>query len=172
MHAEAWDGFDAMLCASGIDPGRPWSVLDVGGQNVNGTVHALLPNAAFTTLDLEGADITADARTWRSEDRWDLVIATEVFEHVEHWAAVLVTMAVHLDPTGPGLLIATCASAGRRPHGATGALDPAPGEWYRNVPVDELETALGELFQVHEVRFSDVWGDAYMWARYPRGGPG
>jgi len=168
MHIEAFDGFDAMLCASGIDPTRPWSVLDVGGQDVNGTVHTLLPNAVFTTLDLEGADITGDARSWRSGDRWDLVIATEVFEHIEDWRAVLATMAYHLDPTGPELLIATCASTGRRPHGATGALDPAPGEWYRNVSPAELGAALTELFTVHHVRFSDVWGDAYMWARYPR----
>lgn len=168
MHEEAREGFAWALAAAGLDPEAPYSVLDFGGQNVNGSVHDLLPAAAFTTLDLEGADITADARTWRSEERWDLAIATELFEHVEDWQAILTTMALHLDRTGPGVLIATCASTGRRPHGATGALDPAPGEWYRNVSPTELEVELARLFIERRVRYSDVWGDAYMWARGPR----
>lgn len=168
MHAEAYEGFGVMLEQSGIDTTLPWKVLDVGGQNVNGTVHDWLPNSEFTTLDLEGADIIADGTTWRGMERFDVVIATELFEHVENWAAIIKTMAVHLDPAGPGILVATCASFGRRPHGATGALDPAPGEWYQNVNVHELNRVLHRHFQMHDVKYSSVWGDAYMWAKEPR----
>ena len=169
MHEEAREGFAWALSAAGLDPDAPYSVLDMGGQNVNGSVHDLLPHAAFTTLDLENADIIADARTWTSDtERWDLVIATEVFEHVREWRAIIIGMGLALDPTGPGVIIATCASTGRRPHGATGALDPAPGEWYRNVGVTELEVELARRFTEYEVRYSNVWGDAYMWARTPR----
>lgn len=154
-----------MLTLTGIDPQAGWRILDIGGQYVNGSVHDYFPNSQITTLDLEHADIQADARVWRSSRKFDLVIATEVFEHVQDWQQIIATMHFHLDPHGPGVLIATCASTGRRPHGATGALDPAPGEWYKNVSAQELKHELDKWFPVSEVHyFQEPWGDAYMWA--------
>lgn len=165
MHEEAYNGFGDMLALSGTNPDGSWTILDIGGQYVNGSVHEYFPNAKITTLDLENADIIADGCTWRSDRRFDIVIATEVFEHVEDWRAIIETMREHLDPEGPGLLIATCASTGRRPHGATGALDPAPGEWYGNVAPQDLKQELDKRFARAEVHYhQEPWGDAYMWA--------
>jgi len=164
MHTEAYNGFGDMLALSGVDPEGSWKILDIGGQNVNGSVHEYFSNATITTLDLENADIIADGCTWRSDDRFDLVIATEVFEHVEEWPAIIETMYFHL--VDGGTLISTCASTGRRPHGATGALDPAPGEWYGNVAPQDLQNVLNHWFVEAEVHYHPVpWGDAYMWAR-------
>lgn len=167
MHYEAFVGFRDMLELSGTDPEGPWRILDVGGQYVNGSVHDYFSNAEITTLDLENADIVADARDWRSSLKFDIVIATEVFEHVQEWQQIIATMHFHLDQfSGPGLLIATCASTNRRPHGVTGALDPAPGEWYRNVAPQELKTELDKWFKYSEVHYHpEPWGDAYMWAQ-------
>lgn len=155
-----------MLALSGVDPEGDWKILDIGGQYVNGSVHEYFPNAEITTLDLENADIVADARDWRSSLKFDLVIATEVFEHVQDWRQIIATMHWHLDSSGPGILLATCASTGRRPHGATGALDPAPGEWYKNVAPQDLKNELDQWFTYSEVHYHpEPWGDAYMWAR-------
>lgn len=167
MHPEAYIGVGWAITSSGLDCHVPLRVLDVGGQNVNGTAHDWFthPDTTITTLDVENADIIADARTWEPTTRFDVVLATEVFEHVANWAAVIRTMALALDPAGPGVLLATCASSNRPEHGATGAPLPAPGEHYRNVPPEELRAALLPYFPTAEVRYLYPPGDAYMWAR-------
>lgn len=165
MHPEAHAGFGEMLRLSGIDPNGTWRVLDVGGQNVNGTVHEWLPNSKITTLDLENADIIADATSWCPDQWFDIVIATEVFEHVQGWTDVIDTMVLALDLDGPQILIATCASLNRPEHGATGAPKPARGEWYRNVLAEDLR----EHLELHFIESSVVYryppGDAYMYAK-------
>jgi len=166
VHPEAYEGFGRALAESGLDTRRPWRVLDVGGQDVNGTVHDLFPPLARVwTLDLENADIIADARTWVPTMLFDVVIATEVFEHVEEWRAVVATMRAALDPEGPELLVATCASTNRPRHGATGAPLPARGEHYANVEPADLEHCLGQWFSTYGVAYRYPPGDAYMWAR-------
>jgi hypothetical protein len=165
MHPEAREGFAWALGASGLRVGPGLRVLDVGGQDVNGTVHDLLLGAEVTTLDLENADIIADARTWVPDRLFDLVIATEVFEHVREWRNVLLTMRAALDERGPGVLVATCASAGRPAHGATGAPLPVLGEHYENVHAADLRETLRTLFTESQVSYRHPPGDAYMWAR-------
>lgn len=166
MHPEAYAGFGWAIEQCGLDPTQPLRVLDVGGQNVNGTVHEYFTHTdtSILTLDLENADIIADARTWQPDLLFDVVIATEVFEHVRHWEAVIHTMRRALDPEGPGVFLATCASDNRQAHGATGAPAPAPGEWYENVSPERLRRVLHEEFRVAEVTYLYPPGDAYMWA--------
>lgn len=164
MHTEAHVGFGWALGMTRIDPTRPWRVLDVGGQNVNGTAHDYFPNAEVTTLDLERADIIADATTWQPDRLFDVVMATELLEHVEDWPAVVATMRSALDPDGPGILLVTCASTDRRPHGATGARWVAEGEHYANVDPVDLADILGRSFRVCGVRYQFPPGDAYAWA--------
>ena len=165
MHLEAYEGFGEMLYAAEVDRNAPLTVLDLGGQNVNGTVHQWFthPDTEITTLDLENADIIADATDWEPDKQYDVVIATEVFEHVEHWPKVLAT-AFHALGTG-GVFIGTCASTNRPSHGATGAPDPEPDEWYRNVEPAELQFVLDQLIAHAEVTYKHPPGDAYMWAR-------
>jgi hypothetical protein len=166
MHPEAHAGFQRML--KKVNVPRLYAglrVLDVGGQYVNGSVHDLLPGARITTLDLENADIVADARHWRPDRLFDLVMATEVFEHVREWRQVVHTMRAALDPDGPGVLIATCASTDRPRHGATGAPLPARGEYYANVEPRNLEHCLHQYFREYGVEYQYPPGDAYMWAR-------
>lgn len=169
MHAEAYAGFGRALAASGLDRRQPFSILDIGGQNVNGTVHDYFTHSEtiVTTLDLENADIIADARTWIPERLFDIVVATEVFEHVKDWRAVVATAAKALRKNGPGVALFTCASSGRPPHGATGDPLPAKGEWYENVLAADLNECMREHW--HEVRVEYLYppGDAYAWARGP-----
>lgn len=181
MHSEAYAGFgwalDQLEASTYVGPARrlrdePLRILDVGGQDVNGTVYDYFPNATIDVLDLHdgpGVTIVADAATWDPPQGYDLVMSTEGFEHMPDWPAVLRMMARALDPVGLGLLLLTAASTDRRPHGQHGALDPAVGEHYANVDpavlADEL-TAVG--FGMRGTRYLYPPGDVYAWAARER----
>jgi SAM-dependent methyltransferase len=166
MHPEARDGLARQLAASGLAPDAPWRVLDLGGRDINGSIRNLLPAARWTGLDIEpgpGVDLVHDAtKPWPDDwDRFDLVVCTEVLEHVKHWPAVLRTAAQALEPGGPETLFVTCASTGRPTHGASGDPLPGPGEWYANVPPALLEDRLLDLFDDVTVEYRRLPGDAY-----------
>ncbi len=163
MHPTALDGFRRML-----DPIVPVTlapqhlrVLDVGGADVNGTVHATLREAGLAArltwcidvLDIaegEGVTIVGDATkpsTWADLiplGEYDLVISTETFEHVQYWHEIVHGVRGALK-TG-GWFVGTCASLGRRPHGARGEHVPPFGEYYGNVTPDALVSVLGGVF--------------------------
>jgi Methyltransferase domain len=170
MHPEARDGLARQLEASCLDLSAPWRVLDLGGRDINGSIRDLLPAATWTGLDVEagqGVDMVHDATTpWPGGfDQFDIVVCTEVLEHVEKWGALLRTATQALEPGGPEMLFVTCASTGRRPHGASGAMDPAPGEWYDNVSPAALRDALVGLFRYSHVEYRANPGDAYGWGQ-------
>lgn len=161
MHAEAHAGFGEMLHEAGIDPTQRLNILDIGGQNVNGTVHDWFTNGltTITTLDIQNADIIADVTTWVPDRYYDIVIATELFEHIRGWRSAIRTAA-----TAGDVLIATCASLKRPPHGMTGEARVPAGEWYGNVDEVDLREVLGWWYQSYEVHYRYPPGDIYMWA--------
>jgi SAM-dependent methyltransferase len=170
MHPEARDGLARQLAAAGLTLDAPWRVLDLGGRDINGSIRGLLPAAKWTGCDITsgpGVDLVHDAtQAWPDDfDRYDLVVCTEVLEHVEQWPALLRTAAQALEPGGPEALFVTCASTGRPQHGAAGAPLPGPGEWYANVPAEALRVRLGELFQQLVVEYRALPGDAYARAQ-------
>jgi SAM-dependent methyltransferase len=129
----------------------PWigRVLDLGGQDVNGTVHLLLPrHKTLDVLDIlpgVGVTIVADIATWDPpKATYDLVVSTEMLEHVQDWARVVEVAAQALTPGG--WFVGSCASTGRPPHGATGDPSPADGEWYGTVDPGALGDVLREYF--------------------------
>lgn len=140
-------------------------VLDIGGADVNGTVHKLVADRAAGGLRLDvldvapgpGVTIVADAGCrdyWRgrASDSYDLVICTETFEHMGEWrAAVFGASRVLCEG---GWFIGTCASVGRRPHGARGEHEPPEGEHYANIRPDDLLAALERYFAEIHVEFS------------------
>ncbi|MEV8439138.1 methyltransferase domain-containing protein [Actinosynnema sp. NPDC051121] len=167
MHPEALEGARNMIAAAGVDQTAELVGLDLGGADINGTARALLPMVKWFGLDLDpgpGIDIVADAREWEPDREYDVVLCTELLEHVQGWQPCIVTAWRAL--RRGGYLILTCASTGRRPHGVRGDLHPGPGEWYANVPVDELEQLLNAVFGgSYHVRYRADPGDAYAWAR-------
>lgn len=164
MHAEALAGLTALVELSGIDTTKPWTALDMGGADYNGTGRDLLPNAQWTGLDLrpgKGVDIVADASTWVPDREYDIVITTELLEHTAVWRECLATARKALRPGGH--LFVTCASTGRTVHGHNG-LDLAPDEHYGNIGPFELEATLDALFDELTVRYAYPPGDVYAWA--------
>lgn len=124
------------------------AVFDIGGRDLNGSPRMMFPNAnPYHVLDLRpgpNVDIVADAATWRgNEGSYDLVICTEVFEHMPGWALILETARFALRPGG--WLLFTCAGPGRPTHSGIeavpGLLD---GEWYANVSPQEIAKVLDQ----------------------------
>lgn len=171
MHEEAYNGFARMLAASRFDTAVGYRGLDVGGADVNGSVRAQLPNVSWIGLDIEeapGVHIVADAAEWRLPEYhpgFDIVIATELYEHAQQWPKIIQTMALALRKGGPEILIATCASTGRPPHGARGEWGVPAGQFYGNVPPDALEDVLDRFFVSYHVEYNPNPGDAYMRAK-------
>lgn len=174
MHVEAYEGFGRMLQQTGVNPLENWRILDVGGADVNGSVRGYFPNSMIQGVDIgaaPGVDFVFDAsdpEPWAQIGPYDLVIATELFEHCEPWRAVIANMAKSLDVAGPQIFIATCASTGRPPHGARGEWGVPAGQFYGNVSPQELDDVLATHFHDHFVDYNPNPGDAYMWAHGAR----
>lgn len=195
MHPEALDAVKRMTTASGytkLVSGpllHPRIALDIGGADVNGSARAMVP-AIDTWIGLDitagpGVDVVADATdlnslrmpplSWRP-GMFDVILCTEVLEHVENWRAI-VSNVWHL-LARDGFAFITAAGCGpdwgRRPHGARGELDPPIGEHYENVNAEELCREIEGLAH-HDanprclgkfgVMSRPVPGDVYAWIR-------
>lgn len=170
MHPEAYNGLKEMLNSSGLDLHKKYRALDFGGRNVNGSIRELIPGAVWTGLDIVAGpdvDIVRDGTIDWPKDYplYDIIVSTEMFEHVEDWRGAIRTCAQALDPFSTSMIFITCASTGRRPHGASGEWDPPPSEWYQNVAPDEMERQLSKFFAHHEVTYNPMPGDVYAWAQ-------
>ena len=123
---------------------QPLRILDLGGRDINGTPRPLFPNADYTSLDISPGprvDIVADAATWNpGRQRWDLVVATELFEHTPQWPAICVTAYQALEPDGR--FVVTTAAPGRPPHSGIDGGTVRPGEHYANIEPEQLRMAL------------------------------
>jgi hypothetical protein len=150
MHAEAWNWLESQIRPALAGARR---VLDIGGCDVNGSPRALFsPQTEYLVLDARpgpDVDILADAVTWTParEHRaaFDLVLCTEVFEHVRHWRGILYNLWLTAKPGAVCLI--TCATDPRGPHSILGLVPPPPEEWYGNVPPNQLLEPMRFLFR-------------------------
>jgi SAM-dependent methyltransferase len=138
MHAEA------MAWVTRFATDESMRILALGDRDINGTCRPLFPSAVYTGLDITdgpGVNIVADAATWDpGEQRWDTVLATELFEHAPEWQAICRTAYRALEPGGR--FIVTTAAPGRPPHSG---IDGGPlkfAEYYSNIDPADLEAAL------------------------------
>jgi len=160
MHQEAWNWLSEQIRPALEDVTQ---VLDIGGNNVNGTPRDLFSiKTEYNVIDNgEGnnVDIVADATSWlpsqELHSHFDVVLCTKVFEHVEHWQGIVYNMWLTAKPGGNCLI--TCATDPRPPHSIVGIEPPPNNEWYRNVPINEL---------LQPVRFLFSYVD---YATHPRG---
>lgn len=115
-------------------------VLDLGGRDINGTTRPLFDLVdSYVSVDIAdgpGVDIVSDAADLDLGERFDVVVSTELLEHTERAAEIVIAAHRHTRPGG--VFIATMAGPGRSPHGASGGPWPSVGEFYCNVSPDEL----------------------------------
>jgi len=161
MHHEAWCFLQEQRALL-----NPETILDVGGQNVNGTPRDLWSDAEYTALDYyegQGVGIVADASTWKPTKKWDMVICTETFEHIptEKHLPILKMMA---KATNPGsYLVFTCATDPRHRHAANGDPSISPDEYYGNVDPELLKKNLTKAkWTVEEFIVNPHPGDIYF----------
>ena len=150
MHPEAWRWLEVQIRPRLLGAAR---VVDLGGADVNGSPRALFSSATeYVAVDRRpaaGVSLVADATTWCPPRDWraafDVALCTEVFEHVQHWRAMLYNLWLLLRPGG--VCLVTCATAPRPAHSSVGVVPPPPGEWYANVAADELRAPMALLLR-------------------------
>ena len=122
----------------------PKTVVEFGSCDMNGTVRSVYPQAAsWLGIDVQpgrGVDLIADAATWETDDRYDIVICAEAFEHTPDWRDIIDTAHTVLVPGG--LFLASCATGTRPPHSAIDGGHLRAGEFYENVDPGLMRMAL------------------------------
>lgn len=142
MHANALNFYASVL--SRLDAR---TVLEFGSCNLNGSPRDVYHQAAsWHGVDVVagvGVDEVADAATWDSDRRFDVVICAEVFEHTPDWRLIVDNAYAHLNDGG--MFLATCATANRPPHSAVDGGMVRAGEWYANVDLTEMRDHLAGM---------------------------
>jgi hypothetical protein len=133
VHVQARDWFARHAARLDLDGCR---VLEIGSLDINGSIRPLFAEAAhYHGLDVvpgPGVDEVADAATWTTTVRYDVVACAEVLEHAPAWAAILEVMWAAT--ASGGTLLMSCATDPRPPHSAVDGQAVRAGEHYANVP--------------------------------------
>lgn len=113
-------------------------VLEIGSRNINGSVRYLFADAAdyvgVDPVDGPDVDIVGDGSTIEVLlNSFDVVVCTEVLEHVDDTIATGIVANAHRHLVAGGRFVMTCAGPGRHAHSAIDEQPIRPWEFYRNV---------------------------------------
>jgi SAM-dependent methyltransferase len=140
-HPSVFDFFHAQVSRPEIEGKR---VLEVGSRDVNGTVRPFLLSlgaSEYLGVDLEpgpGVDRLCNVETLASElagERFDVVVTTEMLEHVRDWRLAVGNLKRVVAPEG--LLLVTTRSFGFPYH-------DYPGDYWR-YEVDDMREIFRDL---------------------------
>jgi SAM-dependent methyltransferase len=132
-------------------------VLEIGSRNINGSVRYLFTDAAtyvgVDPVDGPDVDIVGDGATIEVLfDSFDVVVCTEVLEHVDDTIAAAIIANAHRHLVPGGRFVMTCAGPGRGAHSAIDERPIRPWEFYRNVDDVTLAVWLANVgFQRWEI---------------------
>lgn len=151
------------------------TVLEVGSLDINGTCRGFFHNCAYLGVDIgigPCVDLVCDGAELNLPDnKFDVVISTECFEHNPNWIKTFYNMHRMCKPNG--LIIMTCATTGRAPHGTlVDRPEDSPltvqlgwGEYYKNLTekdfVDNFD--LVSMFSRHQFYVNSQAKDLYFW---------
>ena len=144
-------------------------VLDIGSLDINGNNHYLFEDYTYVGVDLgegKNVDVVSRGHEYKSEDRYDVVVSTECFEHDEYWVETITNIVEHLKPSG--LFLFTCATDGRPEHGTkrtSPQAAPFVGDYYMNLTEDMIkkEIDLDTHFSEYEFSTNNLCYDLYFW---------
>lgn len=142
-------------------------VLEFGSKDVNGGVRSLFTTAdryhGIDVVEGAGVDQVSDAAEFRSDERFDTVVSTEMLEHTNKGRDICSNAYRHLLPGGVFLL--TMAGEGRHPHSAVDGGPLQRDEYYQNVTVAELQFWLSDfkLVMIDKDTPKDLYALAVKW---------
>mgnify|MGYP002630365944 CR=1 FL=1 len=170
-HKEQLDFFQGLGIRFSEHFDKASKILEVGSQNINGSVRQFFPNATeYLGIDLGMApdvDWVIPGELVELPSGWaEVVISTECFEHCKAWEKVFINMMRIVAPSG--LVIITCASPGRPTHGTTDSNEhdsPFTTSYYRNIGVDDIaeKIRIGVYFTSHGFEVNSSSHDLYFW---------
>lgn len=130
------------------------NILEVGSLDINGSVRQFFTSCTYIGIDVgvgPGVDIVAEGQSYNGKaNSIDTVISCECFEHNPYWVGTFNNM-IRMAKKG-GLVVMTCATAGRKEHGTTrtsaadSPLTIGKGwDYYKNLTEDDFR---------HEIDFT------------------
>lgn len=143
-------------------------VLEVGSQDINGSVRKHFFNCNYTGIDLgeaPGVDVVVSIVDYNAPNVYDVVISSEMLEHCKEWKEALQQMYKNTKPGG--IFILTCAGPARHEHG-TNKHTPQDSkftlEHYRNISIEDFESVLDlSLFSECSLSLERGNTDLYFW---------
>jgi SAM-dependent methyltransferase len=128
-----------------MDRTRLTRCLDIGGRDVEGSARDVFRYTTWDVMNIRqtpASTFVHDATVFDpSIGPFDLVLCTEVLEHVEHWRLILQNAFKWL--ADGGHFIVTAAGIGRPVHsGVNQTPKLEPGEHYANLHADTLRFEL------------------------------
>lgn len=148
-------------------------VLEVGSQDINGSIRSYFPDASEKTwlgIDLgpaPGVDLVIPGELLQLPDGWaNLAFSTECFEHAVAWSQILLNMI--RCTTDGGLILFTCAGPGRPTHGTLDTdanASPFTTQYYKNLSPADFLSAIDMNFYFSKFAFEvdSGFGDTYFW---------
>jgi glycosyltransferase involved in cell wall biosynthesis/SAM-dependent methyltransferase len=147
------------------------NILEVGSQNINGTVRDFFAaNTNYLGIDIgkgKDVDFVIPGELVELPDGWaDIAISTECFEHAENWKDILLNMIRITKPQG--LILLTFAGKGRAVHGTLDSdvfSSPFTTTYYQNLAPDDVarDIAIGKYFLRHGFEVDSIAHDTYFW---------
>jgi SAM-dependent methyltransferase len=143
-------------------------VLEVGSQNINGSVRSHFFNCDYMGIDLgeaPGVDVVVSIVDYNAPNVYDVVISSEMLEHCKEWEEALKQMYINTKPGG--IFILTCAGPNRHEHG-TNNHTPQDSkftlEHYRNISVEDFLNVLPtDFFKEMDLGLHRGDTDLYFW---------
>jgi hypothetical protein len=117
-------------------------VLEIGSQNINGSVRELFTGGKYLGIDLgpgKDVDLVCHGKDYYRDTPFDVIVSCESLEHDEFYAETNVN-AIRL-LKGGGLLLMTMASYGRPAHGTHNSApfaSPHTLNYYGNVCLKDV----------------------------------
>lgn len=151
------------------------SVLDIGSLDINGNNHHLFENYLYTGVDIgpgPNVDVISKGHEFNTEQRFDIVISSECFEHDMYYPETIKN-AVRLTKPG-GMFLFTCASTGRSEHGtlrtrpkSSPHTSSVPGweNYYKNLTEEDIRSVIEveKIFSTYYFEYNEIAHDLYFW---------
>jgi len=144
------------------------NILEVGSYDINGSARSHFTNCRYTGIDIykgKGVDLQESAVDHRERGlKYNVIVCTEVLEHDSNRDNTVKAMCDMLE--NHGLLIITAAGPMRKEHGTwdhTPEDSPVTLDYYENVKIVTLQSALTCNFLFHELKYNADETDIYFY---------